>query len=84
MKKRLLSIMAVALMAVGTAFGQIVIIDDEDPNHNRATRDGSDIGVMVPMQGVVVDQWKYTPLDGGLFLLAGLGAAYLVGKRKKQ
>ena len=76
--------MAVALMAVGTAFGQIVIIDEEDPNHNRATVDGNDIGVMVPMQGVVVDQWKYVPLDGGLLLMAGFGAAYLVGKRKKQ
>ena len=83
MNKKMLTLMTVLLMAVGSAFAQ-VIITDEDVNHNRGTRDGDEIGVMVPMQGVVVDQWKYTPLDGGLFLLAGLGAAYLVGKRKKQ
>ena len=82
MKKRLISFMAAMLVAVGTAFGQMVYLD-EDLNHNRV--EGEDgFGVMVPQEGFGGDQWKYTPLDGGLFLLAGLGAAYLAGKRKKQ
>ena len=78
-----MSLMAVLLMAVGTAFGQI-IVTEEDANHNRAEQNTSNIGVMVLSEGVDYDQWKYAPLDGGMLLLAGLGAAYLVSKRKKQ
>ena len=83
MKRKVISLMAVLLMAVGTAFGQ-VIITDEDVNHNRAEQNQSNIGVMVLQEGVNYDQWKYAPLDGGVLLLAGLGAAYLVGKRRKK
>lgn len=71
------------LMSVAPVFGQI-IITEEDPNHNRAEQNTSNIGVMVPVEGAYYDQWKYAPLDGGILLLAGLGAAYLIGKRKKQ
>ena len=71
------------LMAVGTTFGQI-IITEEDANHHRAEQNTSNIGVMVLQEGVNYDQWKYAPLDGGVLLLAGLGAAYLVGKRKTE
>ena len=39
---------------------------------------------MVPMQGVSVDQWKITPLGNGFLLLAGMGGAYLLSKRKKS
>ena len=83
MNKKMLTLMTVLLMAVGNAFAQ-VIITDEDVNHNRGTRDGDEIGVMVPMQNVNMDQWKYAPMGNGVLLLVGLGAAYLVGKRKKQ
>ena len=82
MKKRLIAIMAVLFLTVGRAFAQ-VIITDEDVNHNRGTRDGQEIGVMVPMQNVDMDQWKVAPLGSGVLLLAGLGAAYLARKRKK-
>ena len=71
------------LMSVAPVFGQI-IITEEDPNHNRAEQNTSNIGVMVLSEGVNYDQWKYAPLDGGVLLLAGLGAAYLAAKRKKQ
>ena len=70
-------------MTVMPVIGQ-VIITDEDVNHNRAEQNTSNIGVMVLQEGVNYDQWKYSPLDGGVLLLAGLGAAYLVGKRKKK
>ena len=82
MKRKIIRLIAAMVMLAGTAFGQI-IYTDEDYNHNRATGNTSDIGVMVPMQNADIDQWKYVPLDGGMFLLAGLGAAYLIGKRKK-
>lgn len=83
MKRKIMILTAAILMAAGTAFGQ-VILTEEDPNHNRAEGDQTNFGVMVPAEGWDVDQWKYAPLDGGMLLLAGLGAAYLVGKRKKN
>ena len=83
MKKRLITLMTVMLMAVGSAFAQ-VIITDEDVNNNRLNRDGDEIGVMVPRQNVDMDQWKVAPLGSGILLLAGLGAAYLVRKRKEE
>ena len=81
MKKKMLTLMTVLLMAVGSAFAQ-VIITDEDVNNNRLNRDGDEIGVMVPRQNVDMDQWKIAPLGNGILLLAGLGAAYLAKKRK--
>ena len=81
MKKKLIAIVAVLFMTVGTAFSQ-VIITDEDFNHNRLNSD-PEFGVMVPMQNVNMDQWKQAPLGSGLLLFARLGAAYLL-KKKKQ
>ncbi len=83
MKKRIIILATAIMMAVAPAFGQI-IITEEDANHNRAEQNNSNIGVMVLQEGVNYDQWKYAPLDGGVLLLAGLGVAYLMGKRKKK
>ena len=83
MKKRIVILATAIVMTIAPAFGQI-IITEEDANHNRAEQNNSNIGVMVLQEGVNYDQWKYAPLDGGVLLLAGLGAAYLIGKRKKQ
>ena len=82
MKNKLIAIVAVLLMTVGTAFSQ-VILTDEDFNHNRANTD-PEFGVMVPMQNVNMDQWKQAPLGSGVLLLAGLGAAYVLRKRKQE
>lgn len=82
MKKKMLTLMTVLMMAAGSAFAQ-VIITDEDVNHNRAEEDAQTFGMMVPRQNVNMDQWKVAPLGNGILLLAGLGAAYLVKKRKK-
>ena len=82
MKKKVIAIVAALLMTVGSAFSQ-VILTDEDINHNRAQQDASEFGVMVPGQGLAMDQYKYSPLGNGVLLLAGLGAAYLI-KKKKQ
>ena len=83
MKKRIVILATAIWMAVAPVFGQI-IITEEDANHNRAEQNNSNIGVMVLQEGVNYDQWKYAPLDGGVLLLTGLGAAYLLGKRKKK
>jgi hypothetical protein len=83
MKKKLIAIVAALLMTVGSAFSQ-VILTDEDVNHNRQEQNVQEFGVMIAGQGLAMDQYKYTPLGGGVLLLAGLGAAYLLHKRKEE
>lgn len=83
MKKKLLSLIAAVLIAVGPALGQI-IVNDGDYNHNRSEQNVTEMPVMVPREGLYTDQWKHAPLGNGMLLLVGLGAAYLVGKRKKN
>lgn len=81
MKKRILTIVAVLTMAITPAMAQ-VFIDDDEWNDNRVQRDGDAVGAMVPSQDYDKDQ--YVPVGEGLLLLGGLGAAYLLGKRKKN
>ncbi len=82
MKKKMLSLVAALLLAVGPAIGQI-IIQEGDANHNRAYAQNA-VSVMVPRELMDVDQWKHAPLGNGMLLLAGLGAAYALSKRKKD
>ena len=83
MKKRILTIVAALTMAITPAMAQIFIEDDEWSD-NRVQKSEEEFGVMVPKENVDYDQWKYTPVGEGVVLLAGLGLAYLVGKRKKD
>lgn len=82
MKKKLLTIVVAMFLTVGSAMSQVFITDDDE--NMRIEKDISEIGVMVPMQNVDFDQYKYTPVGEGLLLLLGMGACYLVGKRKKE
>ena len=76
-------IIAVALLLSVAAHAQIYLSTPEDYDnsdrvlHNSATP-------FVPYQGGDFDQTPYTPLGGGWLLLTGLGAAYLLGKRRKE
>ncbi len=83
MKKKVIAITAALFLSAGAAFSQ-VILTDEDFNHNRAQKDAQEFGVMVPGQNLNMDQWKLAPLGNGMLLLAGLGAAYLARKRRKE
>ena len=80
MKKRIITIAALMLMAVVPAMSQVFILEDNEWNNKRNSQDG--FGVMVPEQNVIYDQ--YVPVGEGLFVLAGLAGAYLLGKRKKE
>ena len=80
MKKRILTIVAGLMMAITPSMAQ-VFLDDDDYNNTRAQYNG-ELGVMVPPQNDLHDQ--YVPVGEGLVLLIGLGAAYLLGKRKKN
>ena len=80
MKKRILTIVAVLTMAITPSMAQI-FLSDEECNNARCEYNG-DLGVIVPMQNDLHDQ--YVPVGEGLMLLTGLGFVYLLGKRKKS
>ena len=56
---------------------------DEDVEGNIRVGE-SEFVVPVPYQGGDLDEYLYTPLDGGWLLLTALGGAYLFKKRKKE
>ena len=79
MKKRILTIVAVLTMAITPSMAQIFLDDDD---YNARCEYNGDLGVIVPMQNDLHDQ--YVPVGEGLMLLTGLGVVYLLGKRKKS
>ncbi|MBO7616734.1 MAG: hypothetical protein J6T22_05970 [Bacteroidales bacterium] len=83
MKKRILTIVAALMMAITPAMAQVFITDEEAWEHVRAGGDEpSNINVIIPLENVEYDQ--YLPIGDGLLVLAGMGAAYLLSKRKKE
>ena len=80
MHKRIITVAALLFMAIAPLRSQILIVSDDEFNNNRSTTDG--FGVMVPQQDIHLDQ--YVPLGEAMLLLAGMGAAYLVAKRRKE
>ena len=65
------------------ADAQIFIMTEEEFLNNERNRitDGSLVPIL-PQGGQ--EDWIFAPLDGGWLLLAGLGGAYLLGKRRKK
>lgn len=85
MKKRIIAIATLMLMAVAPAMSQVFVLEEDDWNNNKRGRiSENDFGVMVPQENVEYDQWKQAPVGEGIMLLAGLAGAYLLGKRKKE
>ena len=66
------------LLFAGAAQAQI-FLEEGDANDNRAV--SQDWGV-VPIHGVTQDQANYVPVGSGIALLAALGGAYLLKKKK--
>ena len=79
--KKLIMTIAIATMFVAPAMAQI-FIDDEDMNSNRANGDAQMI-INNPAVYDSGDDW-YAPVGEGIFVLAGLAGAYLIGKRRKE
>ena len=79
MKKRTIVMIAMMILAVSTAFGQIICTDEDAPNNRTET-----YGVMVPMENINTDQYQQliTPLGDGLLLLIGMGGAYLLLRKR--
>jgi len=80
MKKRIIAITTVLMLAAVPAMAQ-VFLDDESVNSDRLGSNGATYPY-VPEQNVTNDQ--YAPVGEGMLLLAGLAGAYLIGKRKKE
>lgn len=78
--KKILYTLALALMLSMPATAQVFMLEDSDSE--RADAEGGLIIVNPDYHGSGED-W-YTPLGGGTLLLAGLGGAYLLGKKRKN
>ena len=83
MKKRILSVVAILLMAAGTTNAQVFVLEN-DEEISRMTPVPSDVP-FIPGMGETNDQgYTYTPVGGGALILAGLAGAYLVSKKRKK
>lgn len=74
--KKIISILAIAFMFMGSANAQVFLMDENDG------RDPS-VEPFIPGHGVNWDQ-GYVPVGSGAALLIGFGAAYLLAKKKRE
>lgn len=81
MKKRIVSIVAVLLMAVGMANAQIFMLDNDEED-SRTNIEPSETP-FIPDLGESHDQ-GYVPIGVGVLVLAGLAGAYLFIKKRKK
>ena len=82
MKKRIITIAAALMLAAAPTMAQ-VFIDDDDLNNRAGTSNSGELGFDLPWDhnlGVDV----FVPVGEGIFMLAGLAGAYLIGKRKNE
>ena len=83
MKKRIIAIAAALMMATAPAMAQVFIMEEDDYNGMRAGENSSQLSVDLPGIYNSGEDW-FTPVGEGIFVLAGLAGAYLVGKRRKE
>lgn len=80
MKKRIIAIATVLMMAAAPAMAQVFI--DEDDVNNRVVDNG---GLFAENPGIYDsgEDW-FLPIGEGVYVLAGLAGAYLLRKRKNE
>lgn len=77
-------ILAAALLLMNAVHAQVFIISDEEFLNSERLSQNTTIP-FIPYQGGDSDQTlNYTPLGSGWLVLAGLGTAYLIRKRRKD
>ena len=79
-KNKFIVLATLLLLLVFPLRAQVFLMDDEFESNIRVGE--SQFVVPAPYQGGDLDQ--YLPLGDGLLVLAALGGAYLLGKRKKK
>jgi len=79
-RNKLIATVVLMLFLALPAHAQVFIMDDEFESNMRVGE--SEFVVPSPYQGGDLDQ--FVPLGDGLLLLAGLGGAYQLKKRKKE
>ena len=80
--KKLIMTIAIATILAAPAMAQ-VFIDDEAMNSNRDGEGSSQLLINNPAVYDSGEDW-YAPVGEGIFVLAGLAGAYLLGKRKRE
>ena len=81
MKKRIVSIVAMLLMAVGMANAQVFMLDNNEED-SRTDIEPFETP-FVPDLGESHDQ-GYVPIGVGILVLAGLAGIYLLGKKRTK
>ena len=79
-RKKMMALMAAMLLTAGSCMAQIFITDEDQDGRKTVSQD--EFTVMVPTLDKPNDQ--YLPVGSGLLIMTGLGAAYLLGKRRKD
>ena len=82
--KKIAATAMMLFMVCGMANAQIVVMDDEEEFSQRSSRDASNVTILIPDQGLTIDQNAYAPVGEGVLLLAGLAGAYALAKRRKK
>ena len=83
MKKKVLAIAAALMMATAPAMAQVFIMDEDDYNGKRQNTPSGQLSVDLPGVYDSGEDW-YTPVGGGIFVLAGLAGLYLMRTHNKK
>lgn len=84
MKKHCCLIVIALCLSFTPLFGQMILTEEDAGLNPRSGSSKAPGYVMVPAQNVNYDQWEYAPLGNCLWLLSGLGGAYLIQKKRRQ
>lgn len=85
--KRTIGLIAVLAALSIPASAQVFYLDEDEENQNLRNDKGGegpafDMGILG--HGEVIDHSNYVPVGSGALLLAALGGAYLLGKKKEK
>ena len=78
-----ITILALGLMIATASQAQIVVMEGEQNTLRTGTVDNGDLNNVIFHESQN-DQTNFTPLGDGIVLLAALGGAYLLKKRKRE
>lgn len=84
MKKHCCLIIITLCLSFTPLFGQMILTEEDVGLNTRTGSSSSGLNVMVPVQNVTYDQYQFAPLGNCLWLLAGMGGAYLIQKKRRQ